>query len=150
MPGQTFAYLRVSKMDQDLEKNKADILKLANEAHLGGKLTEGWVIKIPSFSANSVHPSVNLPPRCASLDILKLANEGRLGGKLTEGWNFDLNHGNRHEAISRTQRHIWFPFTQMCKFGAWESHGTYREGEAWHCKQWDSLPPGSICISSRQ
>lgn len=35
MPGQTFAYLRVSKLDQDLEKNKADILKLANEAHLG-------------------------------------------------------------------------------------------------------------------
>ncbi|GAC1358336.1 MAG: recombinase family protein [Ktedonobacteraceae bacterium] len=35
MPGQTFAYLRVSKLDQDLEKNKADILKLANEAQLG-------------------------------------------------------------------------------------------------------------------
>src|SRR2546425_1203441 len=35
MPGQTFAYLRVSKLDQDLEKNKADILKLANDAHLG-------------------------------------------------------------------------------------------------------------------
>jgi DNA invertase Pin-like site-specific DNA recombinase len=35
MPGQTFAYVRVSKLDQDLEKNKADILKLANEAHLG-------------------------------------------------------------------------------------------------------------------
>jgi DNA invertase Pin-like site-specific DNA recombinase len=34
MPGQTFAYLRVSKLDQDLEKNKADILKLANDAHL--------------------------------------------------------------------------------------------------------------------
>ncbi len=35
MPGQTFAYLRVSKLDQDLEKNKADILKLANDTHLG-------------------------------------------------------------------------------------------------------------------
>jgi DNA invertase Pin-like site-specific DNA recombinase len=35
MPGQTFAYLRVSKLDQDLEKNKLDVLKLANEAHLG-------------------------------------------------------------------------------------------------------------------
>ncbi len=35
MPGQTFAYLRVSKLDQDLEKNKAGILKLANDAHLG-------------------------------------------------------------------------------------------------------------------
>jgi DNA invertase Pin-like site-specific DNA recombinase len=35
MPGQTFAYLRVSKLDQDLEKNKTDILKLANDAHLG-------------------------------------------------------------------------------------------------------------------
>lgn len=35
MPGQTFAYLRASKLDQDLEKNKLDILKLANDAHLG-------------------------------------------------------------------------------------------------------------------
>lgn len=35
MTTQTFAYLRVSKLDQDLEKNKADISKLANEAHLG-------------------------------------------------------------------------------------------------------------------
>jgi DNA invertase Pin-like site-specific DNA recombinase len=35
MPEQTFAYLRVSKLDQDLEKNKLDVLKLANEAHLG-------------------------------------------------------------------------------------------------------------------
>ena len=35
MTGQTFAYLRVSKLDQDLEKNKLNILKLANDMHLG-------------------------------------------------------------------------------------------------------------------
>ena len=35
MAGQTFAYLRVSKLDQDLEKNKLDILKRANDLHLG-------------------------------------------------------------------------------------------------------------------
>lgn len=35
MSGQTFAYLRVSRLDQDLEKNKGDILKLANDLHLG-------------------------------------------------------------------------------------------------------------------
>lgn len=35
MSGQTFAYLRVSKAEQDLEKNKLDILKLAHEHHLG-------------------------------------------------------------------------------------------------------------------
>lgn len=35
MSGQTFAYLRVSKLDQDLEKNKADILKLVNDLRLG-------------------------------------------------------------------------------------------------------------------
>lgn len=35
MSGQTFAYLRVSKAEQDLEKNKMDILKLAHEQHLG-------------------------------------------------------------------------------------------------------------------
>ena len=32
---QTFAYLRVSKAEQDLEKNKMDILKLAHEQRLG-------------------------------------------------------------------------------------------------------------------
>ncbi|WP_247233358.1 hypothetical protein [Telluribacter sp. SYSU D00476] len=31
----TIAYLRVSTIDQDLEKNKADILHLANEKNLG-------------------------------------------------------------------------------------------------------------------
>jgi DNA invertase Pin-like site-specific DNA recombinase len=31
---ETIAYLRVSTLDQDLEKNKADILKLANERNL--------------------------------------------------------------------------------------------------------------------
>lgn len=31
----TIAYLRVSTVDQDLEKNKADILFLANEKGLG-------------------------------------------------------------------------------------------------------------------
>lgn len=35
MSGQTYAYLRVSKADQDLEKNKTDILKLAHEQKLG-------------------------------------------------------------------------------------------------------------------
>lgn len=32
---QTFGYLRVSTLHQDLEKNKADILRLANEKDLG-------------------------------------------------------------------------------------------------------------------
>jgi DNA invertase Pin-like site-specific DNA recombinase len=31
----TIAYLRISTADQDIEKNKSDILKLANEKHLG-------------------------------------------------------------------------------------------------------------------
>jgi len=31
----TIAYLRVSTLDQDLEKNKADIVHLANEKDLG-------------------------------------------------------------------------------------------------------------------
>lgn len=31
----TISYLRVSTIDQDLEKNKADILRLAHEKHLG-------------------------------------------------------------------------------------------------------------------
>lgn len=35
MAEQTFVYLHVSKIDQDLEKNKLDILKFANDLHLG-------------------------------------------------------------------------------------------------------------------
>lgn len=31
----TTAYLRISTIDQDIEKNKSDILKLSNEKHLG-------------------------------------------------------------------------------------------------------------------
>lgn len=31
----TTAYLRISTVDQDIEKNKSDILKLANEKRLG-------------------------------------------------------------------------------------------------------------------
>jgi hypothetical protein len=31
----TIAYLRVSTIDQDIEKNKADILRLANDKNLG-------------------------------------------------------------------------------------------------------------------
>jgi len=34
-PPKTVAYLRVSTIDQDLEKNKADILKLANDRNFG-------------------------------------------------------------------------------------------------------------------
>lgn len=34
-PNKTIGYLRVSTIDQDIEKNKADILKLANERDLG-------------------------------------------------------------------------------------------------------------------
>lgn len=35
LPHKTIAYLRVSTKDQDLEKNKADILNLANDKELG-------------------------------------------------------------------------------------------------------------------
>ena len=35
LPHRTTAYLRVSTIDQDLDKNKADILKLANSLQLG-------------------------------------------------------------------------------------------------------------------
>lgn len=36
----TISYLRVSTIDQDIEKNKSDILKLANEKQLGNVLFE--------------------------------------------------------------------------------------------------------------
>ncbi len=34
-PAKTIGYLRVSTAEQDLDKNKSDILLLANEKHLG-------------------------------------------------------------------------------------------------------------------
>ena len=37
----TVAYLRVSTIDQDLEKNKADILKLANDKNFNMRDDEG-------------------------------------------------------------------------------------------------------------
>jgi len=50
----TTAYLRISTIDQDIEKNKADILKLANEKQLGNvKFVEekisgtvSWMLKV--------------------------------------------------------------------------------------------------------
>jgi len=39
--GKVIGYLRVSTPDQDVEKNKADILRLANEKNLAGKVE--WV-----------------------------------------------------------------------------------------------------------
>ena len=65
MPGQTFAYLRVSKLDQDLEKNKLDILKLANEAHLGHV----------QFIEEKVSGKVSWRKRQIAI-ILELAQEG--------------------------------------------------------------------------
>src|SRR3954469_9452936 len=42
----TLAYLRVSTLDQDIEKNKADILRFANQHDLGrvrsGEARLGW------------------------------------------------------------------------------------------------------------
>lgn len=40
----TTAYLRISTVDQDIEKNKSDILKLANEKRLGYvEFASGWL-----------------------------------------------------------------------------------------------------------
>ena len=58
-PIQTVAYLRVSTIDQNLDKNRSDVLRLANEKGLGqvrfieekasGKIS--WVnAKLPRFS----------------------------------------------------------------------------------------------------
>jgi DNA invertase Pin-like site-specific DNA recombinase len=60
----TVAYLRVSTNDQDLEKNKADILHLANEKDLG---KVHWVEEKVSSSLSERSLSTEISPHFSSL-----------------------------------------------------------------------------------
>ena len=67
-PQETVAYLRVSTLDQDLEKNKADILKLANVRNLG---------KV-SFREEKVSGTKNWKDRKIGTIITDLGNGDRI------------------------------------------------------------------------
>jgi DNA invertase Pin-like site-specific DNA recombinase len=107
MAGKTFAYLRVSKIDQDLEKNKMDILKLAHEQRLGqvefveekvsGKVS--WHIRQIAQVIEDAQPSDNIIVSELSrlgrsmlecVEILSIASEKELHVYAVKGnWQLD-------------------------------------------------------------
>ena len=79
---QTLGYLRVSTADQDLEKNKADILRLANEKNLGHvRFIEETVSGRVSWKKRKV---AELLERCGAGDTLIVSELSRLGRSMLE------------------------------------------------------------------
>ena len=79
---QTIAYLRVSTTDQDLEKNKADILHLANEKGLGQvKWVEETVSGRVSWRKRAI---ANVLDELHTGDNLLVSELSRLGRSMLE------------------------------------------------------------------
>lgn len=79
---QTIAYLRVSTTDQDLEKNKADILHLANEKGLGQvKWVEETVSRRVSWRKRAIANAFN---ELQTGDHLLVSEQSRLGHSMLE------------------------------------------------------------------
>jgi len=80
--GKTLGYLRVSTDDQDLEKNKADILKLANEKDLGRvRFIEEAVSGRVSWKKRKV---AEILDRCRAGDNIIVSELSRLGRSMLE------------------------------------------------------------------
>jgi len=80
--GKTLGYLRVSTDDQDLEKNKADILKLANEKDLGRiQFIEETVSGRVSWKKRKV---AEILDRCRAGDNVIVSELSRLGRSMLE------------------------------------------------------------------
>jgi len=80
--GKTLGYLRVSTDDQDLEKNKADILKLANEKDLGRvRFIEETVSGRVSWKKRKV---AEILDRCRAGDNIIVSELSRLGRSMLE------------------------------------------------------------------
>lgn len=80
--GKTLGYLRVSTDDQDLEKNKADILKLANEKDLGRvRFIEETVSGRVSWKKRKV---AEILDRCRAGDNVIVSELSRLGRSMLE------------------------------------------------------------------
>jgi DNA invertase Pin-like site-specific DNA recombinase len=79
---QTIAYLRVSTAEQDLEKNKYDILQLANEKHLG---QVEWVGETVSGRVSwRKRELANVLARLQTGDNLIVSELSRLGRSMLE------------------------------------------------------------------
>jgi len=78
----TTAYLRISTIDQDIEKNKADILKLANEKQLGNvKFVEEKISGTVSWKKRKIYSIIN---DAQSGDIIIVSELSRLGRSMLE------------------------------------------------------------------
>ena len=78
----TIAYLRVSTLDQNLEKNKADILHLANEKNLGKvEFVKEKVSGKVSWRKRKIAP---LLEELKKGDVILLSEFSRLGRSMLE------------------------------------------------------------------
>ena len=78
----TTAYLRISTVDQDIEKNKADILKLANEKQLGNvEFIEEKISGTVSWKKRKIYSIVN---NAQSGDVIIVSELSRLGRSMLE------------------------------------------------------------------
>lgn len=74
----TIAYLRISTTDQDLEKNKADILHLANDKNLGQvEFVEEAVSGTVSWKKRKIAPIVDRLQKGDNLIVSELSRIGR-------------------------------------------------------------------------
>jgi len=78
----TVAYLRVSTIDQDLEKNKADILHLANEKNLGR--VEFMQEKVSGKVSWKLRKIGQLLEQLDKGDVILLSEFSRLGRSMLE------------------------------------------------------------------
>jgi DNA invertase Pin-like site-specific DNA recombinase len=78
----TTAYLRISTVDQDIEKNKADILKLANKKQLGNvEFIEEKISGTVSWKKRKIYSIIN---NAKNGDIIIVSELSRLGRSMLE------------------------------------------------------------------
>ena len=78
----TTAYLRISTVDQDIEKNKGDILKLANEKQLGNvEFVEEKISGTVSWKKRKIYSIIN---NAKNGDVIIVSELSRLGRSMLE------------------------------------------------------------------
>jgi DNA invertase Pin-like site-specific DNA recombinase len=78
----TTAYLRISTIDQEIEKNKSDILKLANEKHLRHvEFVEEQISGKVSWKKRKIYPIIQDAQKD---DVLIVSELSRLGRSMLE------------------------------------------------------------------
>lgn len=102
----TTAYLRISTVDQDIEKNKSDILKLANEKRLGYvEFIEEQISGKVSWRNRKIFAIIN---EAKKDDVIIVSELSRLGRSMLEimeilSAKIGLNRTTMQE-LDRTQK----------------------------------------------